>query len=369
LEFLLTVGFVHGNLGRQLTSPNPRRGRMKFQKLVPLLMAFLPASAVMAAVSLKGTGSSLAAPLYFQWIGDRAQEQPDVKIKYEVKDSDEGVKKALGHGSDFASTDSPLTDSEQQKTMRRTILHLPVALEAVAITYNLPGVPTGLKLTPGVLSDIFLGTIKKWNNIAIKELNPGTNLLDMDIRVLHRGEESSLHDLFPGYLAALDPQWMTKREKEKKLHWPAGENAKGNDKVLEKMRLWPGVIAAVDLPFAAQKGLPVAALKNSAGRFVTPSVDSLEATASDFPNLPEDFQVNLTRSRAKGAYPLCAFSYLLVYQDYLRVYHDHKKGQALIDFLNWVFADGQKKESDLSYGPLPEAFLSQIKDKLQTIKY
>ena len=342
---------------------------MKIQKLIPLFLVFLPASAAMATVNLKGTGSALAAPLYFQWIEDRAQVPADVKIKYEMKDSEEGVKKALGHGSDFASSDSPLTDAEEQKTMRRTILHLPVALEAVAITYNLPGVPTGLKLTPAVLSDIFLGAIKKWNNIALKDLNPGTTLPDMDIRVLHREEESSLHDLFPGYLASLDPQWLAKREKEKKLHWPLGENAKGNAKVLEKMRLWPGVIAAVDLSFAAQKGLPVAALKNTAGRFITPSVDSLEATASDFPNLPEDFQVNLTRSRAKGAYPLCAFSYLLVYQDYLGVYHDHKKGQALIDFLNWIFADGQKKETDLSYGPLPEAFLSQIKDKIQTIKY
>ena len=162
---------------------------------------------------------------------------------------------------------------------------------------------------------------------------------------------------------------MAKRAKDKNLHWPAGEKVKGNEKVLEKMRLWPGVIAAIDLSFASQKSLPMVALKNTAGRFVAPSVDSLEATVSDFPNLPEDFQVNLTHSRAKGAYPLCAFSYLLVYQDYLGVYHDHKKGQALMDFLNWIFTDGQKKERDLSYGPLPEAFLSQVQDKLQTIKY
>jgi phosphate transport system substrate-binding protein len=332
---------------------------------LPLLLAF-PA---FAGVSLKGTGSTLAAPLFSLWINHRAQDQPGVKMNYQAKDSNEGVNQALGHGSDFAVIDTPLTDAEEQRTMRRVILHLPVALEAVAITYNLPGVPTGLKLTPGVLSDIFLGNIKKWNSIAIKELNPGLTLPDMEIQVLHREEESGLHDLFPAYLAGLDPKWLAKREKEKSLLWPVGEKVKGDDKVLGKMRLWPGVIAAVDLPFAAQKGLPLAALKNVAGQFVTPSVDSLEATVSDFPNLPDDFQVNLVRSRAKGAYPLCAFSYLLVYQDYARVYHDHNKGQALMDFLNWVFADGQKKEADLSYGPLPEAFVSQVKEKIQTIKY
>jgi phosphate transport system substrate-binding protein len=341
---------------------------MKILKLIFASLLFL-AGPVFAGVSLKGTGSILAVPLYLQWIEERSAEQPDVKIKYEAKDSNEGVKQALGHGSDFAVTDRPLTNSEQQKTLRRTILHLPVALEAVAITYNLPGIPTGLKLTPGVLSDIFLGSVKKWNSIAIKELNPDMVLPDMEIRVLHREEESSLHDLFPGYLSGLDPQWTAKREKEEKLHWPLGENVKGNDKVLQKMRLWPGVIAAVDLPFAAQKGLPMAALKNTAGHFVAPSPESLEASVSDFPNLPDDFQVNLARSRAKGAYPLCSFSYLLVYQDYLRVYHDHKKGQALMDFLNWIFTDGQKKEDGLFYEPLPQPYLAQVKDKLLEIKY
>src|SRR5580698_7351337 len=177
----------------------------------PALLA-LPA---FAGVSLKGTGSTLSAPLYFEWIKDRAGDQPGVKIKYEAKDSGEGVNQALGHGSDFAVIDTPLTEAEEQKTMRRVILHLPVALEAVAITYNLPGVPTGLKLTPGVLSDIFLGNIKKWNSIAIKELNPGLTLPDMEIQVLHREEESGLHDLFPAYLAGLDPKWLAKREKEK----------------------------------------------------------------------------------------------------------------------------------------------------------
>ena len=277
--------------------------------------------------------------------------------------------RALSHGSDFAATDIPLTTEEGHRTMGRVILGLPVGLEGLAITYNLPGIGNGLRLTPRVLSDIFLGNIKKWNNIALKELNPGVPLPDMEIRVLHREEESSLHDLFPALLAKWDPQWTLKRENEKKLHWPVGQNVKGNDKVMENLRLWPGVIAAVDLTYSSRKKLPVAALKNAAGFFVEPSVGSLEATASDFPNLPEDLEVNLSKSRSKEAYPLCTFSYMLVYQDYLRVYHDHKKGHALVDFLNWIFSDGQKAENDLAYGPLPEGFVSQVREKIQTIKY
>jgi phosphate transport system substrate-binding protein len=341
---------------------------MKLSKPTIVFLLFVTAPAF-AGVSLKGTGSNLAAPLYYQWIEDRHRDQPDVKIKYEAKDSGEGVGQCLGHGSDFAVSDTPLTLEEDRKTMGRVVLHLPVALEAVAITYNLPGITTGLKLTPAVLSDIFIGNIKKWNNIALKELNPGVDLPDMEVRVIHREEESSLHDLFPGFLARLDPKWTLKREREKKLHWPTGQNVKGNGKVFEKLRLWPGIIAAVDLTYAVQKNLPLAALKNEAGRFTTPSVESLRATASDFPNLPEDFQVNLVKSRAKEAYPLCAFSYLLVYQDYGGVYHDPKRGQALVDFLNWVFTEGQKGERDLAFGPLPEAMAQQVKEKISTIKY
>ncbi len=341
---------------------------MKFQKLIPGVLILLTGP-VFAGVSLKGTGSILTAPLFIQWIQTRFQASPNVRIKYEAKDSAEAVGQALNHGSDFAVSDSPLTTDEGRRVMGRVVLHLPAAIEAVAITYNLPGVPTGLKLTPAVLSDIFIGHIKKWNNIALKELNPDTALPDLEIRVVHRGDESSLHDLFPGLLAKWDPQWTLKREKDKKLHWPAGENIQGNAKVFEKLRLWPGVIAAVDLTYAVQKQLPVAAVKNEAGQFVAPSVESLQAAASDFPSLPEDFQVNLAQSRAKDAYPLCTFAYLLVYQDYLKVYHDPKRGQALGDFLNWIFTDGQKLESGLAYAPLPDSFLSQVTEKLKSIQY
>jgi phosphate transport system substrate-binding protein len=341
---------------------------MKSLKMM-MVIAVLGTAQAYAETSLKGTGSVLPVPLYLKWIAEWHHTQAGVKVQYEIKDSSEGVNKALNHGSDFAATDTPLTLEEERLAQSWAILHLPVALEAVAITYNLPGVPTGLQLTPTVLSDIFRGVVKKWNSTAIKELNPGVELPDLEIRVVHREEESSLRDLFPSFLAKLDPQWTLKREKDRKLHWPVGQNVKGNDKVLEKLRLWPGTIAAVDLPFVEQKHLPVAALKNEAGNFVPPSVESLAAAVSDLQNLPDDFQVNLTQSRAKDAYPLCAFSYLLVHQNYFNVYHDHKRGQALVDFLNWILTDGQKLEAELFYAPLPDGFLAQVKEKVQTIKY
>jgi phosphate transport system substrate-binding protein len=311
----------------------------------------------------------LAAPLILPWVAEYHRLHPEIKLRYEVKNSADGINQFLDRGAEFAATDSPLADNEERKTLGRPVFHLPVAIEAVALTYNLPGVPSGIKLSPGVLSKIFMGVLKKWNDIAITEINPGISFPNMDILVVHRGDESTLHDLFPGALAKLDPQWTLKREKDKSLRWPVGQNVKGNEKVVEKMKKWPGVIAEVDYSYAFQNHLPVAQLKNTAGHYVGPSEESLRAATSDLVNLPEDGKIILGRSRSPKAYPLCGFCWLLAYQDNFRAYHDHKRSQALVDFLDWIFSDGQKLENDLGYVPLPESFLGQMKERIQTIKY
>jgi phosphate transport system substrate-binding protein len=337
--------------------------------LIVFVLSGLLASSAFADVSLKGTGSFLAAPLLGKWIEGYHHLHPEVKIKYEIKTSSDGINQWLGRGAEFSMTDTPLTPQEEKKILGRAAFHLPVALEAVAITYNLPGISTGLRFSPKVLSSVFIGTLKKWNDPALKELNPGVHLPDMDILVLHRQEESSLHDLFPSWIGKIDSKWTLKREKDKNLHWPVGQNLKGNEKVYEKMRKWPGVIAAVDFPYALQNHLPLAEIRNGAGVFVAPSPESIQASASDLVSLPDDFKVSLSSSRVKEAYPLCTFSWLLVYQDTFKAYHDHKRGTAVVEFLKWIYSDGQKVAADASYVPLPETYLPQAKQAVESITY
>ncbi len=341
---------------------------MKFSKGM-FFLSMLTALPAFAGVTLKGTGSYLAAPLILKWMEAFHRERPDLSLRFEVKNSSDGISQWLGKGAEFAATDTALSGAEEKKANGRAILHLPAAIEAVVITYNLPGVPSGLQLSPKALSGLFMGTIKKWNDAAIVDANPGVKLPPMDVLVIHREEESALHDLFPDYLSRLDPKWTLKREKDKNLHWPLGQNIKGNPKIVEKMRKWPGVIAAVDYSFAVQNHLPMAKLHNQAGQYVGPSAESLTAAASDFLSLPEGFQVVLERSRTPEAYPLCTFAWLLVYQDTYKTYHDHKRGAALVDFLNWAYSDGQKLEADLGFVPLSEVFLSQVREKIKTIQY
>ena len=314
-------------------------------------------------------GSGLTAPLYLKLLSEYQRLHPDVKLKYEVKSPYDAVNQFLTRGAEFGTTDLPLTDSEEKKAFGRTVLHLPAAIDGVAITYNLPGIPSGIKLTPAVLSKIFRGEIKRWNDISITELNPGTAFPPMDILVLHREDESSLKDLFPGFLARLDPQWTAKHEQEKNLKWPVGRAVKGNDKVMEKLRQWPGLIAAVDFSYAVEHQMPAAQLRNPAGHFVEPTLESLSAATGDWVNLPGDFKIVLSRSRALAAYPLCSFSWILVYEDETKAVHDHKKSQALVDFVQWIFQDGQKCVKDCFLAPLPDSFLAQVREKIKEIKY
>ena len=322
-----------------------------------------------AGVSLKGTGSYLAAPLCQKWIQEYTNTLPQLRMKYDVKNSSDGVNQWSGRGADFALSDSGLMPPEERHILGHPAFHLPVAIEAVAITYNLPGVPNNLKLSPKVISSIFMGTILKWNDPAIAALNPGIRLPHMEILVLHRQEESTMHDLFPAWLYKTDPKWTLKREKDKSLHWPAGKNIHGNEKIAENLRKSPGYIAAVDYPFAAQNRLPMAAIRNESGAFVAPTAESLEAATSDILALPDDLRVALSSSRAPKAYPICSFLWTLVYQDAYKSSRHHDRAQALVDFLKWVLSDGQKTAAALSYVPLPSKFIPRIQAAVESIKY
>jgi phosphate transport system substrate-binding protein len=333
------------------------------------MLLFLTAAPAFAGVSLKGTGSSLAAELFSDWSRAFHGSGQEVRLRYDPKDSAEGVARALGRNVDFGVTDTPLTEAERRKTKGWPLLQLPIGIEGVAIAYNLPGVPPGLKLTAAVLSDIFSGRIRNWNDIALRNLNPGVSLPAMEIRVVHQGEAGTRQDLFPSLLAKWDPAWAPKGKKDRFLRWPVGKKVDGDEKIYKMLRLWPGIITAVDLPFAVKAHLPLAAVQNRAGRFILPSVEGLEAATADTPNLPEDLSLNLDESRSLQAYPLASLCYLLVTQDYGRAHHDQRKSAGLEDFLDWALSTGQEREADLSYGPLPASFLVQVRAKAKTILY
>jgi phosphate transport system substrate-binding protein len=325
-------------------------------KKIILSVVLLNPGFVWAGVEVKGAGGTAYKPLAQSWIANYSK----IKIKYDSKNAAEGVNEFLSKDCDFALVDASLTPAEDKKGKSHRLLYCPVALSAQAVVYNLPGIPSGiLKLTPKLLSDIFIGKIKKWNDPALRAVNSTLLLPNLDILVIHQSDESSLNDFFPAFLAKQNSQWTLKREKDKNLHWPLGQNVNGNRKVLDKLRQWAGVIVVMNYSFAREKQLPVAQIQNESGQYVEPTVKSIESAA-------------LGHVGVKGAkaYPLTAEVRVSIFQDYDKTFHQHNRGQALVDFLNWVLSsEGQEAGSKAFFVPLPESVLKQSLEEVKAIQY
>jgi phosphate transport system substrate-binding protein len=336
---------------------------------VAALFVFLSVSSrsAFAAVEVKGAGGVSEKPLAQSWVsGDSG-----TKLKYESKNTADAINQLLGKGCDFALIDAPLTAGQIKKAASRHLLYLPTALSAQAVVYNLPGVPSGaLKLTPTVLSDIFLGRIKKWDDPALCQLNPGLLLPAIDIRVVHQSDESSMNNFFPSFLARQNHLWTFRREKDKNLHWPVGQNVNGNEKVLGKLRQWAGVIVVMNYSYTQEKQLPVARVRNQFGQFVAPSDKSIAAATPDMNLFNSDQTGPVAGKPGKKVYPLSEMVWTVVQQDYAKNYHNHNKGQALINFLDWLLSsEGQAVISKASYIPLSPKLLDQARTTLSLVQY
>src|SRR5918912_4188331 len=176
---------------------------------------------------------------------------------------------------DFGASDSPMSDAELAKAQGGPVLHIPTVLGAVAVTYNVPQLAQPLNLTGDVLADVFLGKVTKWNDGRIASLNRGVSLPNQDILVVHRSDGSGTTYIFSDYLSAVSPAWAKTPGKGKELQWPVGLGAKGNEGVAGQVKQTPGAIGYVELAYAKQNKLPVAALRNAAGASVLPSVESV----------------------------------------------------------------------------------------------
>ena len=247
------------------------------------------------------------------------------------------------------------------------VLHIPTVLGADAVIYNLPGVATGLKLSPDVLADIFLGKITKWNDPRLAALNPGVKLPATDILVVHRSDGSGTTYVFTDYLTAVSNAWKAGPGKGKEVRWPVGLGAKGNEGVAGQIKQTPGSIGYAELAYAKQNALSMAAIRNAAGEFVLPSVDAVTAAASGAAErLPAntDYRISIVNAAGKGAYPISSFTWILAYQQQ----KDSVKARKLADFLEWALTDGEAQAATLDYAPLPESMAARLKEKVATIR-
>ena len=316
-----------------------------------------------SATMLTGAGSSFDYPIFSNWFAAYGDAHA-LQVNYQPIGSGGGIRQFTEGTVDFGATDAPLTDEEQAKIPDAS--NLPVILGAVAVTYNLPSVQQPLKLSGPVLAGIFLGQITRWNAPEIQQLNPGVSLPGSDVLVVHRSDGSGTTFIFSDYLAAVEPAWQSGPGVGKSLAWPTGLGAKGNEGVSGQVKQTEGAIGYVELAYAMQNDLAVAQLQNSAGTFVAPSVESTAAAAASIgTRLDEhpDFKLSIVDAPGAEAYPIAAWSYILVHQHL----DDCQKARALVDVFTWSLENGDVAARELHYAPLPENVKSRVLDKLRAV--
>jgi phosphate transport system substrate-binding protein len=319
------------------------------------------------SVDLTGAGATFPYPLYSKWFSEYAK-LTGVRINYQSIGSGGGIRQLSEGTVDFGASDSPMSDEEMAKAKGGPILHIPTVLGAVVITYNLPGLNAPINLTAPVVADIFSGKIKKWNDTRIATLNPGVTLPSSDILVVHRSDGSGTTYIFTDYLSKAVPAWMASVGKGKEVKWPVGLGAKGNEAVSGQVKQTPGAIGYVELAYAKQNKLPVAAIRNKDGKFIVPSVPAVTAAAAGVAKtLPPntDYRISIVDAPGADSYPISSFTWILVYQHQ----KDPAKGKKLVDFLNWALTDGQLEAPPLDYAPLPAEMASSVRARLKTIDF
>jgi phosphate transport system substrate-binding protein len=312
------------------------------------------------SLALTGAGASFPFPLYSKWISEYDKVNPKVKVDYQSIGSGGGIRQITEHTVDFGASDAPLTDEQLAKPSGK-LVHIPTTLGAVVVTYNLPDAPK-IKLTGEVVAAIFLGQIKSWKDEKIAALNPDVKFPDQAIAVVHRSDGSGTSAIFTDSLSKVSPAWKEKVGSGTSPAWPAGLGAKGNEGVAGQIKGTPGAIGYVELVYAMQTKQPFAQLKNRAGAFVDASLDSILLAAAGT-TIPDDYRVSITDAAGAGAYPIAAFTYLLVYKDMA----DAAKGKALVQFIWWALHDGQKYANPLFYGQLPPELVKREEATLKSI--
>jgi phosphate transport system substrate-binding protein len=315
-----------------------------------------------AQTLINGAGSSFDNPAFMMWKDAYAKTEKGVQINYQSVGSGAGIKQLVSQTVDFGASDAPMTDEAMAKAPGK-ILHIPIVAGAVAITYNLPG-NLKLKFDDATLAGIYLGEIMKWNDPKIAALNPGVTLPDTSIIVVHRSDGSGTTFIFTDYLSVVSHDWATKVGKSTSVNWPAGVGGKGSEGVSGQVKQLPGAIGYVELAYAVQNKLPVAELKNAAGKFVAPSPESV-SKAMDTATIPEDFRFSMVNAPGEGSYPIAGASWALLYQKQA----DAKTGKMLVNFLKWCVREGQKMSPQLDYAALPDSVQQRELKLLETVTY
>ena len=308
-------------------------------------------------VSLTGAGASFPAPLYQNWFVQLNREVPKLQVNYQSVGSGAGVEQFTTGTVDFGASDVAMTDEEMAKVSRGVLL-LPMTAGSIVLAYNLPGVE-GLKLTREAYVNMLLGNITKWNDPKIAKANPGVNLPNLPITVVHRSDGSGTTGVFTKHLSAINPVWKKEIGAGKSVEWPTGKGTfiggKGNEGVTAQILQNEGAIGYIEYGYAKNNNLNMAELENKAGKFIAPTDESASKTLANV-ELPENLRAFITDPEGDDSYPVVTYTWMLVYKDY----DDPKDAIATEAMIQYGLTEGQKQAPKLGYVPLPSKVVERV---------
>jgi phosphate transport system substrate-binding protein len=322
------------------------------------------ASMALPAETINAAGATFPAPIYQKWFEEYRKAHPDVQINYQSVGSGAGIQQLTQGTVDFGASDMPMTDDQIAKITKFKVLHFPTVLGGVVPVYNIAGVTTELKFTGDTLAGIFLGTVKKWNDAALKKDNPGVNLPNEDITVVHRSDGSGTSFVWSDFLSKVSPEWKSKVGASTSVNWPVGLGGKGNEGVSGLVKQTPNSIGYVELIYAVGNKMGYGQVRNASGTFVKADFNTVsEAAAGAAKNMPDDFRVSITNAPGKNAYPISTFTWLLIPNKL-----DGAKKTAITGFLKWMLTAGQKDAEGMSYAPLPKPVVAKEDKQIAAIQ-
>jgi phosphate transport system substrate-binding protein len=314
---------------------------------------------------LLGAGATFPHPLYSKMF-DAYNQQFKVKVNYQGIGSGGGINQLIKKTVDFGGTDAFMTASEL-KEAGAPVLHIPTCLGSVVVSYNLPGSPK-LHFTPEIVSEIFLGKIRKWNDAKITSANPGIKLPDMNISVVHRADGSGTTYIFSEYLSKVSKEWKDKVGTGKSLNWPEGQiGQKGNPGVAGYVKQTPGAVGYVELIYALQNKMAYGNVRNKSGKLIEPTIESTSLAAKV--KLPDDTNASLTDTEAKDGYPISSLTWLIFYKEQNYGSRKKEKAETLARVLWWVTHEGQAFVGPLQYSPLPKEAVEKSEKILRSMTY
>jgi phosphate transport system substrate-binding protein len=332
--------------------------------LVGAVIALLSVASFGADLELKGKGATFPLPLYTKML-DEYNRQFEINVEYEGIGSSGGIKALSNREVDFGGTDAFMSDDLIAAT-GADIVHIPTCLGAVAVTYHLSGNPP-LNLSQEILADIFLGEITKWNDKEIAALNPDATLPNTSITIVHRSDGSGTTNIFTDFLTKISPDWAEKVGKGKTVEWPVGVGVTKNSGVAGMIKQLPGAIGYVEMSYAIENNMPVAAIENKSGKFVSPSLKSTSLSAEG--DIPADTRVSLTDTSAESGYPITGFTWIILYQEQSYDGRTREQAQALVDLVWWMTHEGQVYPEGLNYAPLPERAVGMVEAIIGSITF